>query len=107
MSTYYDIRCLDCKDADGTCDRHGFDDTNHRVGDLITVLDARYLWCSLNSYQGDLNIDVGLGTRLDPSWFAHHAGHRLAVVSEYGAIAYLSPPPVNRELFPALKDSKP
>jgi hypothetical protein len=83
MSTDWNVFCLDRGDT------HYFGDANHQE-------DVMVLLCKHATAIGALaplldSVDFGLEFttpwgRIDASWFARHATHRLAPISEYGDI---------------------
>lgn len=82
MSTYWDVRCLDCNEESGLHLNHGDDACRAliKVRDGLAGLAEFDHWSELNvSVSGEIG-------HVDPSFYKKHAGHVLAPVSEYGQI---------------------
>lgn len=84
MSTHWHVYCLDCKTE------HEFLDANHEAAVMALLCKHAAAIAALaplfEEYSGigaDLELRVFYG-RVDPIWFAKHAGHRLVPRNEYG-----------------------
>jgi hypothetical protein len=84
MSTYWDVRCLDCDATSGLHINHG-DDT---CRELTECRDALAMLADLDLPSlAEMSITVpGEYGHIDPSFYKTHARHALAAVSEYGHI---------------------
>jgi hypothetical protein len=84
MSTDWNIKCLDCDDT------HYFNDANCCDEEMAVLVKHAAAIAALRplvsefgrrGYTLELSFSHG---RVDVDWFAAHAGHRLAPISEYG-----------------------
>jgi hypothetical protein len=84
VSRYWSIQCLDCGEA------HTFLNANHRDAEMaalcrhaaaIAALAPLFEDPGLGFWELELQTPEG---RIDPRWFAEHAGHRLVPIDEYG-----------------------
>lgn len=82
MSTDWNVHCIDCNDT------HTFNDANHCDDDMVAICKHAAAIAALAPLLSDTrHVDIQLRTaygRIDVQWFARHAGHRLAPISEYG-----------------------
>ena len=82
MSTDYDVRCKTCGS------HHGFDNANHAHDLMRTLIRHREAIAALaplmNEVGSEVEFRIYCQSSIDPSWFADHAGHELAVFDEYG-----------------------
>lgn len=85
MSTYYDIRCLDCNAESGLHLNWGADTCRG----LILFRDALAALADGAGLAGAADISISVPGEIghvNPSFYKAHVGHTLAAVSEYGEI---------------------
>lgn len=89
MSCDWHIRCVTCGDT------HRFDDANHMDEAMSALIRHRDAIAALVPLLREPHVDIvfslGLGNRcdewrIDPAWFAKHAGHELRPIDEYGCL---------------------
>ncbi len=80
MSTDYDVRCKTCGDS------HGFNDANHQHDLMRALIQHREAIVALVPLMASTDVELRVNHygRINPHWFAEHAGHELAVFDEYG-----------------------
>lgn len=81
MSTDWNVHCLDCADT------HGFNDANWCDADMAVICKHAAAIANLAPLLSETTMMITLHTaygRIEPSWFAKHAGHRLVPINEYG-----------------------
>jgi hypothetical protein len=86
VSTYWDVRCLDCDVESGLHLNHG-DDT---CRDLIKFRDA-FAAFAVAAENAPSMVEISISVpgeigHVDPSFYRTHVGHVLAAVNEYGHI---------------------
>lgn len=82
MSCDWNVKCVDCDSV------HPFCDANHRVDLMHSLIRHAAAVAALDPLMQEstvavLELRTSFGV-VDTAWFAEHAGHRLAPVSEYG-----------------------
>jgi len=84
VSTYWDVRCLDCNEESGLHLNWGADTCRGLVQfrDALAAL-ADSVLVATDYIMITVPGEIG---RVDPSFYKKHAGHVLAPVSEYGDI---------------------
>lgn len=84
MSCDWDIRCLDCGVS------HGFEDANNRDDLMLLLIEHAVAIAALVPLLADPCADIALTGdyrhRINASWFAKHATHRLRPIDEYGVL---------------------
>jgi len=86
VSADWHIHCLDCRET------HGFDEAHHcdvEMAALCRHAAAIAALAPLFADPGLGHMDLGLQTsygRIDPDWFARHAGHRIVPIDEHGGL---------------------
>lgn len=87
MSTYYDLKCLDCNDV---LDIHA----NHAAVQIQELIEAAPGIAALGKthphvlidYKNTFSIYGERGGAVEAGWFAKHDGHRLTPFDEYGMV---------------------
>jgi len=93
MSCDWNVFCRTCNDE------HGFDDANHMVDLMFTLIRHADAIAGLTSLL-DSTSDVVLKTHygeITAGWFKKHLGHDLVARSEYGDIREVPENPVESE----------
>ena len=84
MSTYWHIRCVDCKNT------HTFDCANHEEKLMLMLCRNAESIAALDDMMRDPeSCDVKLRTNygeVDTAWFRSHLGHQLLPIDEYGHV---------------------
>lgn len=83
MSTYWDVKCLDC---DEVCD---LGETNHAVDEVRSLIRHANVIASLLPLQSELitpEFRFRYQCSIPVDWFAKHKEHNIVPYSEYGEI---------------------
>lgn len=86
MSTDWNVHCRDCGET------HTFHDANHEESAMVALCRNAAAIAALVPLFDDMALayaGIYLQTpwgHIDVAWFANHASHRLAPISEYGQI---------------------
>jgi hypothetical protein len=81
MSTDWNVHCLDCNDT------YRFDEPNHMLDLMRSLVKHAPAIAALAPLMAECGDGVRMETyygRIDPSWFAAHAGHHLVPKDQYG-----------------------